>query len=51
MKAFLIKVGFCDAFVYLLNTNEVCEVAAMENFNISKKQRLNDALRVVYTEE
>ena len=32
MKALLIKVGFCDAFVWSLNTNEVREVAAMANF-------------------
>ena len=45
------KVGFCDAFVWSLNTNEVREVAAMENFNLNKTQSLNDALRVVYMEE
>jgi len=44
-------VGFCDAFVWLLNTNEVCEVAAMTNFNLNKTQSLNDALRAVYMEE
>ena len=32
MKDLLIKVGFCDAFVWSLNTNEVREVAAMANF-------------------
>ena len=32
MKSLLIKVGFCDAFVWSLNTNEVREVAAMANF-------------------
>ena len=32
MKALLIKVEFCDAFVWSLNTNEVREVAAMANF-------------------
>ena len=32
MKALLIKVGFCDALVWSLNTNEVREVAAMANF-------------------
>ena len=32
MKALLIKVGFCDAFVWSLNMKEVCEVAAMANF-------------------
>ena len=32
MKSLLIKVGFYDAFVWSLNTNEVCEVAAMANF-------------------
>ena len=51
MKALLIKVGFCDAFVWSLNTNEVREVAAMENFNLNKTQSLNDALRAVYMEE
>ena len=45
------KVGFCDAFVWSLNTNEVREVAAMVNFNINKTQSLNDALRTVYMEE
>ena len=45
------KVGFCDAFVWSLNTNEVREVAAMANFNLNKTQSLNDALRVVYMEE
>ena len=44
------KVGFCDAFVYSLNTNEVREVAAMVNFNLNKTQSLNDALRAVYME-
>ena len=33
MKTLLIKVGFCDVFVWSLNTNEVREVAAMANFN------------------
>ena len=47
----MIKVGFCDAFVWLLNTNEVREVVAMENFNLNKTQGLNDALRAVYMEE
>ena len=51
MKALLIKLGFCDAFVWSLNTNEVCEVAAMANFNLNKTQSLNDALRAVYMEE
>src|SRR3954469_19547397 len=32
-KALLIKVGFCDALVWSLNTNEVREVAAMANFS------------------
>ena len=50
-KALLMKVGFCDAFVWSLNTNEVCEVAAMANFNLNKTQSLNDALRAVYMEE
>ena len=45
------KVGFCDAFVWSLNTTEVREVAAMVNFNLNKTQSLNDALRVVYMEE
>src|SRR6187401_2699406 len=31
-KVLLIKVGFCDALVWSLNTNEVREVAAMANF-------------------
>ena len=47
----MIKVGFCDAFVWSLNTNEVREVAAMVNFNLNKIQSLNDALRAVYMEE
>ena len=51
MKALLIKVGFCDAFVWSLNTNEVREVAAIMNFNINKTQSLNGALRAVYMEE
>ena len=51
MKALLIKVGFCDAFVWSLNTNEVREVAAMANFNLNKTQSLNCALRAVYMEE
>ena len=51
MKALLIKVGFCDAFVWSLNTNEVREVAAKANFNLNKTQSLNDALRAVYMEE
>ena len=51
MKALLIKVGFCDAFVWSLNTNEVREVAAMSNSNLNKTQSLNDALRAVYMEE
>ena len=45
------KVGFCDAFVWLLNTNEVHEVAAMANFSLNKTQSLNGALRAVYMEE
>ena len=32
MKALLIKVGFCDALVWSLDTNKVREVAAMANF-------------------
>ena len=32
MKALLIKMGFCDIFVWSLNTNELREVAAMLNF-------------------
>ena len=51
MKALLIKVGFCDAFVWSLNTKEVREFAAMANFNLNKTQSLNDALRAVYMEE
>ena len=51
MKALLIKVGFCDAFVWSLNTNEVREVAAMANFNLNKTQSLNGALWAVYMEE
>ena len=51
MKALLIKVGFCDAFVSSLNTNKVCEVAAMANFNLNKTQSLNGALRAIYMEE
>ena len=47
----MIKVGFCDAFVWSLNTNEVREVAAMANFNLNKTQSLNDALRAVYMRE
>ena len=50
-KALLIKVGFSDAFVWSLNTNEVREVAAMANFNLNKTQSLNGALRAVYMEE
>ena len=45
------KVGFCDVFVWSLNTNEVREVAAMVNFNLNKTQSLNGALRAVYVEE
>ena len=45
------NVGFCDAFVWSLNTNEVREVSAMANFNLNKTQSLNDALRAVYMEE
>ena len=51
MKALLIKVGFCDVLVWSLDTNEVCEVAAMANFNLNKTQSLNGALRVVHMEE
>ena len=47
----MIKVGFCDAFVWSLNTKEVREVAAKTNFNLNKTQSLNDALRAVYMEE
>ena len=47
----MIKVGFCDAFVWSLNTNEVREVVAMANFNLNKTQSLNDALMDVYMEE
>ena len=49
MKALLIKVGFCDAFVWSMNTNEVRE-AAKVNFNLNKTQSLNGALRAVYME-
>ena len=45
------KAGFCDAFVWSLNTNEVREVVAMANFNLNKTQSLNHALRAVYMEE
>ena len=45
------KVGFCDAFDWSLNTNEVREVAAMANFNLNKTQSLNSALRAIYMEE
>ena len=51
MKALLIKVGFCDAFVWSLNTNEVREVAAMANFNLNKTQSLSDTVRAVCMEE
>ena len=47
----MIKVGFCDFFVWSLKTNEEREVAAMVNFNLNKTQSLNDALRAVYMEE
>ena len=50
-KVLLLKVGFYDAFVWSLNTNEVRKVAAMANFNLNKTQSLNDALRAVYMEE
>ena len=43
--------GFCDALIWSLNTNEVREVAAMANFNLNKTQSLNGALRAVYMEE
>ena len=39
MKALLIKMGFCDAFVWSLNTNEVREVAAMANFKSKQNSR------------
>ena len=45
------KVGFCDALVWSLNTNEVREVAAVMNFNLNKTRSLNGALRAVYMEE
>ena len=45
------NVGFYGVFVWLLNTNEVREVAAMANFNLNKTQSLKDTLRVVYMEE
>ena len=47
----MIKVGFYDAFVWSLKTNEEREVAAMVNFNLNKTQSLSDALRAVYMEE
>ena len=47
----MIKVGFCDTFVWSLNINEVRKVAAMANFNLNKTQSLNGALRAVYMEE
>ena len=39
MKALLIKMGFCDVLVWSLNTNEVCEVAAMANFESKQNPR------------
>ena len=45
------KVGFCDVLVWSLDTNEVREVAAMENFNLNETQSLNGALRAVFMEE
>ena len=45
------NVGFCDVFLWSLNTNEVHEVAAMANFKLNKTQSLNDALRAVYMVE
>ena len=51
MKALLIKVGFCDAFVWLLNTNKGRKVVAIANFNLNKTRSLNDALRAAYMEE
>ena len=47
MKALLIKVGFCDAFVWSLNTNEVREVAAMADFNLNKTPK-GKATRWIY---
>ena len=47
----MIKGGVLYAFVWSLNTNEVCEVAAMANFNLNKTQSLNDALRAIYMDE
>ena len=47
----MLKVGFCDAFVWSLNTNKVREVATMANFNLNKTQSLNGALRAVHMEE
>ena len=47
----MIKMGFCDFFVWSLKTNEEREVAAMVNFNLNKTQSLKDALRAVYMEE
>ena len=43
--------GFCDVLVFSLDTNEVCEVAAMANFSLNKTQSLNGALGAVYMEE
>ena len=50
-ESFIDQVGFCDVFVWSLNTNEVREIAVMANFNLNKTQSLNDALRAVYKEE
>src|SRR3954464_2443329 len=50
-KALLIKVGFCDAFVWSLNTNEVCVVAAMANFQSKQNPKAKRCLRAVYMEE
>ena len=49
-ESFIDQVGFCDVFVWSLNTNKVHEVLAMANFNINKTQSLNDALRAIYME-
>ena len=51
MKALLIKVGFCDAFVWSLNTNEDAKSQLWRTFNLNKTQSLNDALRALYMEE
>ena len=51
MKALLIKVGFCDAFVWSLNTKKYAKLQLWGTVNLNKTQSLNDALRAVYMEE